>query len=53
MRMTRQQISATIMEEYDLEKYFDGDVIHFEVNKGMYWRYHKRASWPRTDSSFI
>jgi hypothetical protein len=36
MRMTRRQISTTIMEEYDLEQYFDGDIIHFEVNKGMY-----------------
>jgi hypothetical protein len=24
------------MAEYDLEQYFDGDIMHFEVNKGMY-----------------
>jgi hypothetical protein len=36
MRMTRRQISPTIMQEYDLEKYFHGDVIHFQINKGMY-----------------
>jgi hypothetical protein len=36
MRMTRWQMTATIMAEYDLEQYFEGNVIHFEVNKGMY-----------------
>jgi hypothetical protein len=36
MRMTRRQISPIIMAEYDLEQYFDGDIMHFEVNKGMY-----------------
>jgi hypothetical protein len=36
MRMTRRQISPTIMQEYDLEKYFHGDIIHFQINKGMY-----------------
>lgn len=36
MRMTRKQISPTIMVEYDLEQYFDGDTMHFEINKGMY-----------------
>jgi hypothetical protein len=24
------------MAEYDLEQYFEGDIMHFEVNKGMY-----------------
>jgi hypothetical protein len=36
MHMTREQMSATIMAKYDLEQYFDKDVIHFQVNKGIY-----------------
>jgi hypothetical protein len=36
MHVTCQQISATILEEYDLEQHFDGDIMRFEVNTGMY-----------------
>ena len=36
MRMTRKQISDTIMQEYDLDKYCVDGVVHFEVVKGMY-----------------
>lgn len=36
LRMTRKQLSPTIIAEYDMEQYFHNDVVHFEVNKGMY-----------------
>jgi DNA-binding MarR family transcriptional regulator len=36
MRMTRSQISPTIMAECDLEQCFDGDIMHSDVNKNMY-----------------
>jgi hypothetical protein len=36
LRMTRKQLSSTIIAEYDMEQYFDNDIIHFQVNKGMY-----------------
>jgi hypothetical protein len=36
MRIHRRQLSATIIAEYDLKKYFEDDCIHFQVDKGMY-----------------
>jgi hypothetical protein len=36
MRMHRRQLSPTIIAEYDLEQYFQNDVVHFIVTKGMY-----------------
>jgi hypothetical protein len=36
MRMTRKRLSLTIMAKYELDQYFDNDVIHFAVNKRMY-----------------
>jgi hypothetical protein len=36
LRMTRKQLSQTIIDEYTLEPYFVNDIIHFQVNKGMY-----------------
>ena len=36
MRMTRKQVSATIIEEYGYEDYFVNDVLYFQINKGMY-----------------
>jgi hypothetical protein len=29
LRMTRKQLSSTIIAEYDMEQYFDNDIIHF------------------------
>jgi hypothetical protein len=36
MRITRKQLSATIIEEYDLGKYFINEMIRLQVNKGIY-----------------
>jgi hypothetical protein len=36
MRMNRRQLSPTIIAEYDLEQYFQNDIMHFIVTKGMY-----------------
>jgi hypothetical protein len=36
LRMTRKQLGPTIIAEYDLEQYIINDVMHFQINKGMY-----------------
>jgi hypothetical protein len=36
MCMNRRQLSPTIIAEYDLEQYFQNNVMHFIVTKGMY-----------------
>jgi hypothetical protein len=36
MRMTRKQVSPTIIAEYGYEDYFVNDMLYFQVNKGMY-----------------
>jgi hypothetical protein len=36
MRMSRKQVSATIIAEYGYEDYFINDMLYFQINKGMY-----------------
>jgi hypothetical protein len=36
MRMSRKQVSPTIIAEYGYEDYFVDDMLYFQVNKGMY-----------------
>jgi uncharacterized membrane protein YgcG len=36
LRMTRKQLGAIIIAEYDLEQYIINDIMHFQINKGMY-----------------
>jgi hypothetical protein len=36
LRMTRKQLSSTIIAEYHMGQYFDNDNIHFQVDTGMY-----------------
>jgi hypothetical protein len=36
MRMHHRQLSLSIIAEYDLEQYFQNDIMHFIVTKGMY-----------------
>jgi hypothetical protein len=36
MRMSRKQVSDTIIAEYGYEEYFVNDMLYFQINKGMY-----------------
>jgi hypothetical protein len=36
MRMSRKQVSDTIIAEYGYEQYFVNDMLYFQINKGMY-----------------